>query len=132
SYHLCMRIGETMDATLQEDSMELSNFLDEMDEIINRSKSVNLESTDEKSKEDTLWDRIEESFREHQQDSCPICLEQLWKMNNPFRKTYILSCSHAYHGTCIKNFEKFSSSLKCPVCRTEYTRKEIRQEIKDH
>jgi hypothetical protein len=41
------------------------------------------------------------------------------------RESIILSCSHVFHKFCIQNFEKFTSTKKCPICRcSNYESKE--------
>eukprot|EP00993_Chasmostoma_nieuportense_P002670 NODE_3445_length_967_cov_3.135714_g3296_i0.p1 GENE.NODE_3445_length_967_cov_3.135714_g3296_i0~~NODE_3445_length_967_cov_3.135714_g3296_i0.p1 ORF type:complete len:300 (-),score=47.91 NODE_3445_length_967_cov_3.135714_g3296_i0:66-965(-) len=43
---------------------------------------------------------------------CPICYE-------PFgsQPQVLLSCSHVFHQTCIRSFERFSETKHCPLCR---------------
>ena len=46
--------------------------------------------------------------------TCAICLEPLHKKDEKCFK--IISCEHAFHGACIKNWFG-SSSVSCPMCR---------------
>ena len=45
---------------------------------------------------------------------CAICMERLGSSEQ-----VILSCSHVYHATCLRNFEKFTRRIdrSCPLCR---------------
>ena len=62
------------------------------------------------------WKQVEAKTikREDFKGDCPICME---KLSN--RESVILSCSHVFHKVCLKNFEKYSSVTKCPLCRCE-------------
>eukprot|EP01032_Pedospumella_encystans_P007574 gene7574-9073_t len=45
------------------------------------------------------------------------------------KREIILSCSHVFHAKCIANFERFLRATKtrvCPVCRSEYSKKNFR------
>jgi len=48
---------------------------------------------------------------------CPVCRED-------FRteQQVLLSCSHAYHRTCIRSWERFAQDRGCPICRTKFVR----------
>jgi len=62
------------------------------------------------------WVQIEEKNKKREDHhSCPICLEGFKTPNNQI----ILSCSHVFHKTCLSNFEKFSKSKVCPICRRQ-------------
>ena len=60
------------------------------------------------------WEKVKvQSFIRH--DSrfpCPVCQEEFG-----LGEQVLLSCSHVFHLTCLKSFEKFSRSKKCPLCR---------------
>ncbi|KNC46513.1 RING finger protein 32 [Thecamonas trahens ATCC 50062] len=75
------------------------------------------------------WDAARAAWRERGSDACAICLE-------PFAISaqVLLSCSHAFHETCLAAFEAHAAAqaaapeapvvappLACPLCRkTEY------------
>jgi len=44
---------------------------------------------------------------------CSICLEPLTDSS-----AKILSCNHAFHGTCVAELRKFGVNQTCPLCRT--------------
>lgn len=60
------------------------------------------------------WRNVEDKTlkREDYKSNCPICLESL-----RVRDSILLSCSHVFHKNCIINFEKFTQTKKCPICR---------------
>ena len=60
------------------------------------------------------WRNLESQSlnRNDHTSNCPICLDSLSK-----RESLILSCSHVFHKFCIQNFEKFTNTKKCPICR---------------
>ena len=62
------------------------------------------------------WKMLEEKTvkREDFKGDCPICMEKL-----SLREAVILSCSHVFHKVCLKNFERYTSVNKCPLCRCE-------------
>ncbi len=69
------------------------------------------------------WKELEEKTVERGDhiNECPICMEKLKD-----RESVILSCSHVFHKVCLRNFEKFTSVNKCPICRCEkYEKKNI-------
>ena len=62
------------------------------------------------------WKKVEAKAvkREDFKGDCPICMD---KLSN--RESVILSCSHVFHKICLKNFERFTTVTKCPLCRCE-------------
>jgi len=60
------------------------------------------------------WDLVKKSSdsREDSGVPCSICLEDFRE-----RAQVILSCSHVLHAECLRSFEKFSGSRRCPLCR---------------
>ena len=60
------------------------------------------------------WAAVEKTseMREEYKGNCPICHEHLGR-----HASVILSCSHVFHTTCMKSFEKFSKTKACPICR---------------
>jgi hypothetical protein len=60
-------------------------------------------------------------------EECPICIQPVLlpsRIDAPLkRKLYLLSCSHVLHAACLKSYEAFTTSKKCPLCRVSYTRK---------
>lgn len=62
------------------------------------------------------WHQLEKQSVQRQdfKGECPICFDKLSS-----RESVILSCSHVFHKICLKNFEKYSSVSKCPLCRCE-------------
>ena len=71
------------------------------------------------------WTHIEEINKKREDNNtCPICLEGFKTPNNQT----ILSCSHVFHKTCLANFEKFTKSRVCPICRRQdYEKKNFDQ-----
>jgi len=51
----------------------------------------------------------------HHAQTCAICLETVPSLNST--ATRRLSCTHAFHTTCIMTW--YETSDECPVCRTE-------------
>lgn len=47
-------------------------------------------------------------------EPCPICQEEFKDSEQ-----VLLSCSHVFHKTCLRNFEKFSGTKVCPICRSK-------------
>ncbi|CAG9464963.1 unnamed protein product [Pedinophyceae sp. YPF-701] len=45
---------------------------------------------------------------------CAICLDGFGN-----QKQTLLSCSHVFHSTCIKSFERYAGVRVCPICRAE-------------
>eukprot|EP00931_Biecheleriopsis_adriatica_P121381 TRINITY_DN96462_c0_g1_i1.p1 TRINITY_DN96462_c0_g1~~TRINITY_DN96462_c0_g1_i1.p1 ORF type:complete len:495 (+),score=89.05 TRINITY_DN96462_c0_g1_i1:80-1564(+) len=60
------------------------------------------------------WEKVKHAS-DSRQDSdvpCSICLDDFRE-----RPQVILSCSHVFHGECLRSFEKFSGKRECPLCR---------------
>eukprot|EP00913_Durusdinium_trenchii_P033070 g30960.t1 len=53
--------------------------------------------------------------REDSEVPCSICLEDF-----RMRPQVILSCSHVFHGECLRSFERFAGKRQCPLCRCPY------------
>lgn len=63
------------------------------------------------------WDHVKHAS-DSRQDSevpCSICLEDFRT-----RPQVILSCSHVFHGECLRSFERFAGKRHCPLCRCPY------------
>lgn len=63
------------------------------------------------------WEQVKHAS-DSRQDSevpCSICLEDFRT-----RPQVILSCSHVFHGECLRSFERFSGKRYCPLCRCPY------------
>ncbi|CAE7503879.1 RNF32 [Symbiodinium pilosum] len=63
------------------------------------------------------WEKVKHAS-DSRQDSevpCSICLDDFRT-----RPQVILSCSHVFHGECLRSFERFSGSRYCPLCRCPY------------
>ena len=75
------------------------------------------------------WKELEEKTVERGDhiNECPICMEKLKD-----RESVILSCSHVFHKVCLRNFEKFTSVNKCPICRCEKYEKKIYTKDKEY
>jgi hypothetical protein len=60
------------------------------------------------------WSLVEKRSeqREEYKGSCPICQEK-----QGTQACVILSCSHVFHSSCLKSFEKFAKTKACPICR---------------
>lgn len=54
---------------------------------------------------------------------CPICMEKISYKKN----SCSLNCSHKFHFSCIMKLykQKFDFNNKCPMCRDEFTEKEV-------
>ena len=76
------------------------------------------------------WVNIEETCKKRDSDnSCSICLEGFRIPNNQV----ILSCTHVFHKACLSNFEKFTNSRVCPLCRRQdYEKKNFDQGFINH
>lgn len=37
----------------------------------------------------------------------------------------LLSCSHVFHQTCLKSFERYTSTRCCPICRAQHYQKKV-------
>lgn len=63
------------------------------------------------------WEHVKHAS-DSRQDSevpCSICLEDFRT-----RPQVILSCSHVFHGECLRSFERFAGKRHCPLCRCPY------------
>mmetsp|Transcript_51894 Transcript_51894/g.121407 ORF Transcript_51894/g.121407 Transcript_51894/m.121407 type:complete len:455 (-) Transcript_51894:4-1368(-) len=62
------------------------------------------------------WEAVKlaSDARQDSDAPCSICLED-FKM----RPQVILSCSHVFHAECMRSFERFAGSRRCPICRQE-------------
>lgn len=63
------------------------------------------------------WEHVKHAS-DSRQDSevpCTICLEDFRT-----RPQVILSCSHVFHGECLRSFERFAGKRHCPLCRCPY------------
>ncbi|XP_064387866.1 RING finger protein 32-like [Halichondria panicea] len=58
--------------------------------------------------------RVCSNKREDSRLPCPICQEEF-----RLSQQALLSCSHVFHLTCLKSFERFSRTKRCPLCRRE-------------
>lgn len=82
----------------------------------------NLRNKQQQKQIDVDWDAVCDKAVSRCEKSCPICLQNLGNT----RETCILSCSHLFHSKCIESFEYFSVNIPtCPVCRSEYIKKNI-------
>ena len=76
------------------------------------------------------WTRVLGTFCRRGHSECPICMAALSRGGR--RATSLLSCSHAFHSSCIAAFEAFEQAgdgearRACPVCRTKYSRRTIK------
>ena len=64
------------------------------------------------SKQD--WEDAEQRLEAREGSHCPICMAGFSQSHE-----LLLSCSHAFHRTCLDAFERFmkKSDKLCPVCR---------------
>jgi hypothetical protein len=63
-------------------------------------------------------------------DCCPICMDAF-----ALRDQVLLSCSHAFHASCIESFERYVGTDRraCPVCRAgQYQKRRVRQGARLH
>ncbi|CAE8606600.1 unnamed protein product [Polarella glacialis] len=60
------------------------------------------------------WDAVKAASdsRLDSEVPCSICLDDF-----QLRPQVILSCSHVFHGECLRSFERFSGKRHCPLCR---------------
>ena len=63
------------------------------------------------------WESTKVKAIVREEKDCPICIA-------PFENKIkvLLSCSHVFHEKCLESFVQYSSSIKCPMCRAEYTK----------
>jgi len=64
--------------------------------------------------------RAKSQKRQHSELVCPICQEQF-----RLQAQVLLSCSHVYHAACLQNFERFSGTRCCPICRCDQYEKMV-------
>jgi hypothetical protein len=86
------------------------------------SQSLGLEPLRAPKFNENEWEIIENlsQQRHYSEFPCTICTED-------FRAspTVLLSCSHVFHAVCLRNFEKFSGQLSCPLCRAKNYQKKL-------
>mmetsp|Transcript_19885 Transcript_19885/g.55443 ORF Transcript_19885/g.55443 Transcript_19885/m.55443 type:complete len:399 (-) Transcript_19885:497-1693(-) len=69
------------------------------------------------------WNQVHLTARLHFRSTtdCAICREGFKE-----EQQVLLSCSHVFHSSCIKSFERFAQRLCCPLCRAnQYQKKAI-------
>eukprot|EP00892_Ulva_mutabilis_P007182 jgi/Ulvmu1/4836/UM020_0122.1 len=92
------------------------------------TREANSNSCLESSGRTVDWEQIHAVARSRGTDDCPICMVPLQKGASPVRGS-LLSCSHAFHQTCIMAFERFELARDCtptcPVCRHAYTKTDL-------
>lgn len=71
---------------------------------------------------DDQWNKVHIQAQERDtQSECPICCDVFG-----IQEQVLLSCSHSFHKVCLVNFEKFSGTRTCPICRAkEYEKRRI-------
>ncbi|NXO54583.1 RNF32 protein, partial [Aramus guarauna] len=62
------------------------------------------------------WVKIKQRSVQHGDSvqPCAICREEF-----ALQPQVLLSCSHVFHKSCLKAFEKFTGKKSCPMCRKE-------------
>ncbi|NWH24007.1 RNF32 protein, partial [Grus americana] len=62
------------------------------------------------------WVKIKQRSIQHGDSiqPCAICREEF-----ALQHQVLLSCSHVFHKSCLKAFEKFTGKKSCPMCRKE-------------
>ena len=103
---------------MRERNQSLAGILDDMMEqkIIRQMQEQDL---DEKVK----WKIALRKASERNDTVCAICLQPLYtKDGEKNRPLYLTSCTHIFHATCLSSFEMMSNMIKCPICRSEYSR----------
>jgi len=70
------------------------------------------------------WEQVLSKFRERECASgatpCPICREGFRNEDQ-----VLLSCSHVFHRTCIRSYERFARDRCCPLCRCKFYEKRL-------
>lgn len=67
------------------------------------------------------WSRVEGTLHRRHDVHCPVCMERFGYFDQ-----VVLSCSHAFHESCLLAFERHMSnraSPVCPICRQDYSKK---------
>ena len=103
---------------IKEDESDL-NIINQQQKFLNGltfAEKIGLKKINKMPLNIKQWRNLEDQTinRNVHKGACPICLENLYK-----KDSLILSCSHVFHKICIQNFEKFSLSRKCPICRCD-------------
>jgi hypothetical protein len=79
-------------------------------------------------KKDLYWKKVFKKLLKRGEDDCAICCTRVEfpsSYEGSCRPIYITNCTHALHASCLKSLEKFSGTLICPICRSDYKRKLI-------
>mmetsp|Transcript_2143 Transcript_2143/g.3265 ORF Transcript_2143/g.3265 Transcript_2143/m.3265 type:complete len:324 (-) Transcript_2143:994-1965(-) len=120
-------ISDQIVRTVEKNNTEVDAFLAQIDASVAQArrafKAVSLRVD---------WPVILNKAKERSQNECPICLGALSLdalKKGKETKVEILSCTHAFHTTCITSFEMFghagADENMCPVCRSCYTRQSL-------
>lgn len=104
------------DLRLDIDSMSYEELLNLEERIGNVSTGLSEDSMSKCLKEKVYYCSPDQN---HEEDSCPICLEEY---KNGDKVGRMGKCGHDYHVGCIKKW--LLMKKLCPICKTEYSNQE--------
>ncbi|XP_024969587.1 E3 ubiquitin-protein ligase MBR1-like isoform X1 [Cynara cardunculus var. scolymus] len=106
------------DLRLDIDSMSYEELLNLEERIGNVSTGLSEDSMSKCLKEKVYY-CCSDQDQNHEEDSCPICLEEY---KNGDKVGRMEKCGHDYHVGCIKKW--LLMKKLCPICKTEYSNQE--------
>eukprot|EP00062_Callorhinchus_milii_P022099 gi/632979522/ref/XP_007906517.1/ PREDICTED: RING finger protein 32 isoform X2 [Callorhinchus milii] len=149
------KLEEINDRLLRSCHTNIDEFLSELDHSVATSRRV-IQQFEEKclrNISENEWEKIQlkqpqmnkEKAIQREGSDCPICITPLYCFSNTtfptapgtterreehglsVRRTVLLSCSHAFHYSCLQAFEDFTEGQKhvCPLCRSTYQKRII-------
>lgn len=117
------KISTRAESLVLQDTIDVNEFLLELDASLSESRKILESSTNAFSKLDNDWEIISKKAQKRIEscpETCSICISAL----DSKRSNTLLNCSHVFHDKCISTFEKFipEGPHLCPICRHQYTR----------
>lgn len=82
------------------------------------SSSTSITQSLDHEDEDLKGDRKKELLHINDDESCPICLDELDEQKTKL-SLLTLDCMHIFHAKCIINWCEEKQSPTCPICRKQ-------------